>query len=374
MKINVQRVICFILIIVILTSCWDRRLLKEHSLILAIGYDLNDDGTMSKTVAFPREMLNSEGGEQESDSEVMTTTGDTVGDADIELERLLAQKFDRSKARVLLIGEDLAKYGMFPTLDSMYRDPRGPLDATVAIVKERAKDGLNIQADQSFFTSEFYFDLLKSSEESGIIKRENIQSICPVLLSNRKDIALPLIEINNDDEAYLKGLALFSGDKKTGELNEKQSIMYLLLTKKVKKNIAFNFRIDHDETNYAKNFVTFTIRKEKRKFDVYENKGEIKASIDIHLKIDVEEFPQDTLYKKSTLEKLEKQINKKLTNVGKETIEAMQQAKNDSLGIGEKVKAHYSSNWKERNWHQVYPKVPIEVAFDVEIIQHGIID
>src|SRR5699024_8970422 len=151
-------------LVFILTSCWDKQLLKEHSLILAIGYDLNDDNTVSKTVTFPSEAVNNqaqEGGGQ-GESEVMVTAGNTVGDADIQLERYLAQKFDRAKTRMLLIGDKLAEYEPFPTLDSMYRDPRGPLNASVAIVKERAEEGLMIQKNQSFFTSEFYYDLLKS--------------------------------------------------------------------------------------------------------------------------------------------------------------------------------------------------------------------
>lgn len=361
------------LIVAILTACWDKRLLKEHSLILAIGYDLNDDNTISKTVSFPREILNDESAEQESDSEVLTTSGNTVGAADIELERLLAQKFDRSKARVLLIGESLAKYGMYPTLDSMYRDPRGPLNATVAIIKKRAEEGLTIQKNQSFFTSEFYFDLLKSSEDSGIIKRENIQSICPVLLSGRKDIALPVINISDEKSAYLEGLALFSGDKMTGQLDEDQSIMYLLLTKEVSQNVTFNFHIDHDAKNYAKNFVTFAVRKEKRKFNVYKEKDEIKATVDIHLQIDIEEYAHDYLEKEATQKKLSSEISRQLTDLGKETIATVQKANNDALGIGEKVKAHYYSTWEKLNWREVYPQVPIDLTVEVDIVQHGII-
>lgn len=361
------------LVVVLLTSCWDKRLLKDHSLILAIGYDLNEDETISKTVTFPRDMMNVSSPEElESISEVITTSGNTVGDADIELERLLAQAFDRSKSRILLIGESLAEYGMYPTLDSMYRDPRGPLNATVAIVKERAEEGLKIQKDQSFFTSEFYYDLLKSSEVSGIIKRENIQTICPVLLSGRKDIVLPLIDITEEDQAYLEGLALFSGDKMTGELDEKQSTMYLILTKDVQKNIPFNFHIDNDEDNYAKNFVTFFVRKEHRKFKVYEEAGEIKAKVDLTLKIEIEEYGEDHLEQQSTKVQLERAISKKLTSLGKETIATTQKANSDVLGIGEKVKAHYYSYWQQHDWQKVYPDITIDVNVDVEITQHGI--
>src|SRR5690625_542902 len=136
-----------IILLLILAGCWDKRYLKEHSLILAIGYDLNDDGRISKTVSFPKEITGSDGQsdnpkESENETEALTTTGNTIGDSDIELDRFLSQKFDRSKARVLLIGKKLAEHGIFPSLDSMYRDPRGPLGASVAIVSDRAESGL----------------------------------------------------------------------------------------------------------------------------------------------------------------------------------------------------------------------------------------
>lgn len=371
---NISLFIVVVLVLTILTSCWDKRLLKDHSLILAVGYDLNEDETISKTVSFPRDVMNAGSPEElQSESEVISTSGNTVGDADIELERLLAQEFDRSKARILLIGEDLAKYGIFSTLDSMYRDPRGPINATVAVVKSRAEDGLKIQKDQSFFTSEFYYDLLKSSEDSGIIKRENIQSISPVLLSGREDIALPLINITSDDKAYLEGLALFSGNVMTGQLEEVQSVMYLILTKDVKEEVTFNFHIDNQEENYAKNFVTFAVRKEKRKFKVYEDDGDIKARVALNLKIEIEEYPHDNLDKRATKDKLENEISKKLTDLGEKTIDTAQKANSDILGIGEKVKAHHYSIWEDINWREVYPEVPIDITVDVEITQHGII-
>src|SRR5690625_4959517 len=146
---KMKRMVIFVLLsCIILTGCWDKRLLKEHSLILAVGYDLNDDNTISKTVAFPQEKANSESQSEDKPNgktETLTSTGNTVGDSDIKLEQVVSQKFDRSKARILLIGGKLAKKGIFPTLDTMYRDPRGPLGASVAIVSDRAEDGLNIK-------------------------------------------------------------------------------------------------------------------------------------------------------------------------------------------------------------------------------------
>lgn len=367
-----------IIICLLLTSCWDERFLKDHTLILAIGYDLNDDKTISKTVAFPSETVaNNEQSEVSGAtmSNTLTTTGTTVGDADLHLERYLSKRFDRSKARVLLLGENLAKEGIFSTLDSMYRDPRGPLSALVAVVSERAKDGLEIDNKQSVFVSGFYYDLLTSSEESGIIICKNVQSICPIILSGRKDVALPFISAHQDnDEAKIDGLALFSGDKMTGTLNIDESIMYLILTDDISKKAKFNLKISDYEEDSNKNYITIAIRKDKRKFKVEETAGQLSVNLHFHLQVEIEEFAKNHLYKKGEVGKLEERIDEQLTLLAYQTVERLQEANNDALGIGEQVRAYHNELWDQDKWRDLYPTIPFDIDFEIEIVQHGIIN
>lgn len=367
-----------LIVIVLLTSCWDRRLLKDHSLIMAIGYDLNEDGTISKTVTFPRETIVNIG--QSSDSEAteshtITTTGPTVGASDLDLERYLSQRFDRSKARILLLGEDLARDGIYAALDSMYRDPRGPLSALVAVVSGRAEQGLTMENQQSFFVSEFYYNLLKSSEESGIIVCENIQSICPVILSRRKDIALPFISAEHEtNEINISGLALFTGEKMTGTLNLEESIMYLILTDNISKKAKFNLKISDDQQDNQKNYATIAIRNEKRKIDVKPNPVQPVVNLHLTLQIEIEEFAKNHLYRKGAIGKLEKQVSKQLMELAHQTLDKMKEANNDSLGIGEKIRAYHYKVWEKVDWNELYPKTVFHIDFDVEIVQHGVIN
>src|SRR5699024_9952650 len=129
---------------VLLTGCWYERLLKDHILILSVGYDLDDEKLLMKTVTFPNQTKSGEQGGEPAETETITVKGNTVKDAEIITEQYAPETFDRSKAKVLLIGEDLAKSGMFPTLDSVYRDLRAPLSAKLAIVEGEAKDALEI--------------------------------------------------------------------------------------------------------------------------------------------------------------------------------------------------------------------------------------
>lgn len=372
-----MRKIFFLFIIcIVLTGCWDKRLLKEHSLILAIGYDLNDDGTMNKTVAFPQEGSgDTEGNSSNGKSNSITTSGDTVGDADLELEQILPQQFDRSKARVLLIGRKLAEAGVFSTLDSVYRDPRGPLSANVAIVEETAEKGLKRSDHFSFLVSDYFYELLNSAEHGGIVKVENVQSVCPIILAGGADVVLPLFTYDEKKETMkISGVGLFSGEKLTGELEEKEAIMYLILKNEVARKIKLNLRISDDKEQHDKNFVNFEIRKEKRDMHIDTKNENIHVSLQYHLQIEVNEFGRDHLYREKQAKRLAKSLQTKLTELAEATLNKMQEANNDSLGIGEKLKAYHKDTWGKIDWKETYPYIPIDVQFTVDIYQHGILN
>src|SRR5699024_3486273 len=141
---KVNKYIVLLISFILLTGCWDERLLKDHILILSVGYDLDDEKKLVKTVTFPNETNSSEQGGDPVKTETITVKGNTVKDAEIITEQYSPETFDRSKTKVLLMGEDLAKDGIFPTLDSTYRDLRAPLSAKIAIVEGTAKDALEI--------------------------------------------------------------------------------------------------------------------------------------------------------------------------------------------------------------------------------------
>lgn len=224
---------CFIiftlLVSLLLSACWDQRLLRDHSLVLSIGYDLAEENHIKSTVTFPKNTNEITDIEQASgtDNSRLTATGSTVKDAEKNMDTHISQKFDRSKARVLVFGKELAEDGIFSTLDSVYRDLRGPLNANIAIYDGEAEDALHIKSEQAPLVSDIYAELLESAEQAGITKNENVQMACPVMLADGKDVTLPYLSVDEDqNEATIQGLALFKNDKMTGTLNTKETTMF----------------------------------------------------------------------------------------------------------------------------------------------------
>src|SRR5699024_8735592 len=168
---------------------------------------------------------------ESSDSNSLSSLGHTAKDAEKKMDKRIAQKFDRSKARVIVFGKELAEEGIFSTLDSIYRDLRGPLDANIAVYDGEAEEALNINSEQAPMVSDIYVELLKSADTAGITKNKSDQIACPAILSTGKDIVLSYVGLDeNTNEASIKGVALFFHDKMTGTLNVHEKRMYLELS------------------------------------------------------------------------------------------------------------------------------------------------
>lgn len=361
----------------ILAGCWDQRLLKDHSLVLTIGYDKADEEKIMSTVDFP---INEGQGVQNTPpnkSKVLSVIGDTARDTEIQMDKVIPEKFDMSKTKVILFGSELATKGIFSILDFVYRDRRGPLNAMVAIIDGKAEEALiSVKERDSILVSDFYSQLLQTAEQGGITKNENVQDICPVILSKGKDIVLPLMEVskNKDEMAKIKGLALFNGDNLSGEMGIGETSMYLILSNHKQKGLSLSLKISNKKDKYDKNFVNIAVRGIDRKIKLDVKGDDVRANIDVNLKVDIDEYSANKLNTKKEADALTRKIEKELNQLAKKTIGKMQEANNDSLGLGERVRAYHYPTWKKIKWKDVYPEIPIETTFKVKIIQHGLIN
>src|SRR5699024_1453102 len=363
--------------ILLLTGCWDQRLLRDHTLVLSIGYDREDETYIKNTVTFPtetNEMSEIEKADS-SDSNSLSSLGHTAKDAEKKMDKRIAQKFDRSKARVIVFGKELAEEGIFSTLDSIYRDLRGPLNANIAVYDGKAEEALNINSEQAPMVSDIYAELLKSADSAGITKNENVQMACPAILSTGEDIVLPYIGLDeNTNEASIKGVALFFHDEMTGSLNVHETTMFLVLSDQLAKHTELNFQVNENKDDPNKEFVNFNVRKNKRKIDIETTNDTVKSNIDITLDLEINEFADDNLNSHEKATKLEKKIESHLTDLSQIIISKLQKANSDALGIGERVNAYHHDTWENIDWMDTYPDIDMDADIHVNLIRHGIIN
>lgn len=362
--------------LLLLSACWDQRLLRDHSLVLTIGYDTTEENQLKKTVTFPKNTNGNTTLEQAAttQSSTLTAVADTVKDTEKKMDRQISEKFDRSKTRVIIFGEELAKKGIVSTLDSVYRDLRGPLHANIAIYQGEAEDALNIKSEQAPMISDIYNELLDSSEQAGITKNKAVQMAYPIMLAKGKDLVLPYLSFDKEkNEATIEGVALFFKDKMTGTLSTEETTMYLLLSNQLAKYTELNVKFQDDKQESNQEHINISIRKNKRKVNIEATPDNIYATIHSKIIVEVEEFAEDSLGDPKKVGKLENKIEEQLEELANETITKMQKANSDALELGQRVKAYHYDTWQKINWIEDYPEIDIDVKFDVNIYQHGTI-
>src|SRR5699024_5450987 len=215
---------------------------------------------------------------ESSDSNTLSSLGHTAKDAEKKMDKKIAQKFDRSKARVIVFGKELAEEGIFSTLDSIYRDLRGPLNANIAVYDGEAEEALNIKSEQAPMVNDIYAELLKSADSAGITKNENVQMACPAILSTGEDIVLPYIGLDeNTNKASIKGVDLYLNEKMTVTINVHETTMFLVLSDQLAKHTELNFQVNENKDDPNKEFVIFNVRKIKRKIDIKTTNDTVRA-------------------------------------------------------------------------------------------------
>jgi len=204
------------------------------------GFDIRPDGKIVSTVTIPLFKSGPEG-TGATESQVLSEIGDTPRDARNKINHRIAEQFDSSKLMVLLLGEEYAKQDIYPGLDVFYRDPKSSLLANVAVVKGKVSDLLNIKIQKNRLMSEYLSSLIRSEQDSTFLPLQK-RPLISDMFDPGADFVLPLIKPKKE-EAQILGLAMFSGNKYTGQyLPHEDSTLYLLMADQKQKRHGLNLK------------------------------------------------------------------------------------------------------------------------------------
>ncbi|SMG21451.1 Ger(x)C family spore germination protein [Paenibacillus aquistagni] len=357
--------------LLLLTGCWDQQMLKDDRLAYVIGYDLSSEGMIQSTTVLLK--VSGLPADKSEISEVHTATGFTSRHTRDITDREVPGKLSASKLRMLLIGEDMAKQGVYPLLDVYYRDPKSALNSKVAIVKRSAHDLIATKTKSTQINGEFN-KLIKSGEKRTVVPTVNLELICTHMLDPGEDFAVPYLT-QHDTNPVIEGIAMFNDDKMMGVLNSEDSLMYLLMKNKLAKTASLTLEVDKNEAQKPYNYIALDFQRVKRKLNVsVDGYKQIKVLLDLKVKVTAIEYPKDHLYLNRTLEKLDQKLSQDLTHKAEAVVRQMQDCNHDGLGIGRRIIAYYPNTWKKLNWEEDYRNIEIIPKVTVEIVNHGIVN
>ncbi len=372
-----NKVICVILSLLVLTGCWDQRHFKNYNLALSVGFDQLENGSIIETVSIPT-IMGSPEGPLKPKVQIVSSKAPTTLDAREKIDQRIAASFDPSKLQVVLVGEDLAKRDIYPVLDGFYRNPNSNLNARLAVVEGSAKEVISVKTPNESRVSQYITGLLESVVLGTYSTGENLQLISAELMEPGEDFTLPILKkvVQGDEQLVVyNGLGLFHNRSYTGEkINQEDAVLFVLMQGQKGKRARITRKVNNDKENEPLNYVTIKVMKIKRDLNVKVQDGEVKADLSLKISARILEYPHNQLVSLQIVNKLSDRLTHVLTKDAKEIVAKTQSANSDVFSIGRRVKAYYPEVWNQMDWNNEYPNITITPKVEVDVKQHGIIN
>lgn len=373
--IRIKRTMAFILVYVIiallLSSCWNRRELNDLAIAVAAGVDkVGDKYRLSVQTVVPGPVTSKSGGSGEAPATLYTAEGDTFFEATRRMSQVSPRKIYFSHLRMFLIDEAMAREGMAKVLDLLSRDHEFRTDFYLAITRgTSAEETLKIMTPLEPIPANKLYNTLQNSEKSWspssamtldmFINQVTSAGKHPVLAGLRITGDPKIgVEKKNVENIYspaqlqYTGLAVFKFDKLIGWLNEKDSRVYRMITGDLKS--AVNYVPCRD----GGKVVLETIRMEsKLKGRLVDSRPELDIKVDLEGNVGSVECKGLDLHDPATIDLLEVEMEDKLTKTLHNVIDKVQtEHKVDIFGFGEAIRRSYPKAWRNMgsDWDERY--------------------
>lgn len=232
----------FLSVILLFSACDGIKIteLNERLIIEAIGIDYGENGDYAVTV----QALDSEatGSEQDDASAQPTKTfvfsGASVGEALNGISVHTGKTPLYSQARVIIIGNEVAKRSIGEALDFFLREYTTRTDILTAVAEKSAKETVNASFGENAIGAQVIENALNSGEYTGNAVAVPLYKFINLLIDEKSGAFCPVIgvrkeELSDDARIEVTGTALFYGNTFRSVLNTEETRGLLFLTDRI---------------------------------------------------------------------------------------------------------------------------------------------
>lgn len=360
-----------ILLLLLLTGCWDQMQLRDLKLVDIASIDL-DEESGNIVLQYIVTTLKSAGqGGGESSSEVTELKGPSLVEAISESEYIDRAPFLGVNTRIYAISKSFASHNPSPKLNFLLSAPYAAINSPLVVFDGSISKILKTSVKNEKEFTNLLYKFVQSLETNGIMSNVTLMRFIQSTKDPLGDIALPLLK-QSGTGVELNGALLFREGTNTGKKLDKEQlrmVMFLLGKGQGKQRLTGHMSEKDDRRYYA-----IYLKKVDSKITVHPEKNGIpKVNIEVRLKMySIEAGETVQMLNTKGVNHMEKQLSKHLEEQAMETINTLQKANCDLLGIGQELKAYHPNLWKSLKWRKDYPRLSIEPNFDVKILNPDI--
>lgn len=371
-------------ILICLPGCWDMLELNEIGLVMLIGIDHDPKGDGFEVTVHVQAPLpggsegNGSGGNGSGQNTWVTSArGQTVLDAFRNLRSRAAFQLTFHHARLIIIGEDLARKGISATLDHMLRTREIRLNSLILICEGTAKDLLQIKPEvaeglprelEGILRNEDVWSKNVSVQLNEFVQNlldPGIQPVAGRLLVIKPEVGTPTQSQEENGEeigetVISQGAAVFNDDQLVDWLTGTETIGFRYITSiggELILVVPWHGALASVELKMASCSKT-----------AFFNKGVPTMKIQIYLTGTLLEYTgYVNLNDSDIMSEIEKLTADQVGNILRSADQKAKDLGIDFLGYGGIISRSYPKQWSSlnKNWRETLPA--IDTVFDIRI-------
>jgi spore germination protein KC len=375
-----RKAFILLLLLPLLTGCWDRLPLRKLNLVDIAGFDLNDENGEIELHYVVTKLKSTGQGSGEAISQVTKLHGSSLVEAIGQGQYTDQAPFMGITTGTYMLSESFASHDPISSLDFLLQTPYSSINIPVVVFEgDMAKFLETVPKANNEFTENLY-DYNKALEMNNIIPNISMMNLILSKEEPLKDIAIPVMK-QSGMGVELSGALLFRQGLNTETKLNKEQIQMMMLMKgtgagkqRYTGNLPENGKEQPAVDKKSKNHYGFSVKKNDSRFAFTSKPNKLpKVKLNVHLEINVFDLGKSFHENKPDyINHMEKELSNHLKDMAVESIETMQKANCDILGIGKELKAHHPDIWKSLDWRKDYPRMTIEPSFDVQIMNSDV--
>lgn len=333
-----------------------KQIVDDIEMPAVVGYDYVDKDTFKTTVTTPVYKP-----DKSVENKTLSVEGELSKETLGKLNRKTSRRAVGGKLEVAVYSKKIAQSGIGGLIDTFHRDPSISENLFLTVVDGQAKILLDKQYSEED-TGVFLSRLIEHNIDDGLLPTTNLHYFLSAYFSKIRDPFLPLIEKKGDD-AYLKGIALFKGDRYVKTLPQNRLFAFKMLIENITLG-SYKAKLDKGEYVLIQSIHT------KHKYIVRNEKESPKIDIHLDVKGNIREFTGEKLNQKKMME-VENKIKEQLEKQAAKMIQSFQESKIDPIGLGDAVRSR-TRNFNDQKWLKQYPNIEVQVNVNVLIAERGV--
>ncbi|WHY00562.1 Ger(x)C family spore germination protein [Neobacillus sp. DY30] len=367
--------------LIFLSGCWNRVEINDIAIVTAIGLDLVEEDQLRLTlqVAIPSKLVTGgTGGSGGKSTLMISETGATVSEAYRNIQGKLPRRIFFSQSRVLLIGEDLAKKGIFHVVDfhTRYSEPR--INSFIMFTKGKASKIINSMPNFENISAEETRELAKMSVGIKVYVRDFMNMLLTDGLEPfASQFTLEPLEVYSNkpgETQAINGIAVFKGDKLAGWLDGRETRGLLWLRNEVKEGVI-SIKIPREKGGGT---ISMEIVRTETKIVPILKGGKVTLDVDVVTELNViENDSKLQLFETKSIEEIQKYAEEKIRKKVELTVDKAQKGfGSDILGFGQSIYKKYPKVWNTQYkeiWEKEFPQTKVTIHSKALVRRIGLV-